>query len=132
MSHASPVDTVREFYANFGPSFDDAAATCLRLLHPDVTWHSVIFNDHPVDGPDALLGDLRRALETFRASGLRTEVRHIRADGDTVCVRRTDTLLDDRGEPMESYDVVSTVRLQDGMIRSTRDRFADARASRSV
>lgn len=94
MSHPSPVDTVRNFCAEFGPTYDDAVATCQRFLHPDVNWQSVIFNDHPVDGLDALLEDLRRALETFRASGFRMDVRHIQADGDVVSVRRTDELLD--------------------------------------
>lgn len=126
MSHPSPVDTVRNFCAEFGPTYDDAVATCQRFLHPDVNWQSVIFNDHPVDGLDALLEDLRRALETFRASGFRMDVRHIQADGDVVSVRRTDELLDGEGNSLEAHDIVSTVYLEDGKIRCTRDRFFDS------
>ncbi|MFE0632289.1 nuclear transport factor 2 family protein [Streptomyces sp. NPDC058864] len=125
MSNASPAETVRSFYAEFGPAYDDAVAACRRFLHPDVNWQSVIFNDHPVDGLDALLGDLRRALETFRASGLSMEVRDIRTEGNAVSVRRTDKLLDADGRPLEVYDIVSVLYLEDGRIRSARDRFYD-------
>ncbi|MFD8077879.1 nuclear transport factor 2 family protein [Streptomyces sp. NPDC059718] len=126
MSHASPVETVRNFCAEFGPTYDDAVAACRQFLHPDVNWQSVIFNDHPVDGLDALLDDLRRALETFRASGFRMDVRHIQADGDVVSVRRTDELLDGEGNSLEAHDIVSTVCLEDGKIRCARDRFFDS------
>jgi limonene-1,2-epoxide hydrolase len=127
MSNATPLDVARDFCANFGPTYDDAVATCRRLIHADVSWQSVTSDVHPVESLDALLGDLRRAREIMGAEGFGIEVHHIQADGDVVLMHRTDNIFGEDGKLLEALDMMSMLCVEDGKIRWSRDYFFDSR-----
>ncbi|WP_405765167.1 nuclear transport factor 2 family protein [Actinacidiphila glaucinigra] len=127
MSSASPLDVARDFCAGFGPTYEDAVATCRKLVHPDVSWQSVTSNDHPVESLAALLDDLSRARETMGAEGFGIDVHRIRADGDLVLMRRTDTILDAEGNLLHVLDLMSMLRVVDGRIVWSRECFFDSR-----
>ncbi|SNT60469.1 nuclear transport factor 2 family protein [Actinacidiphila glaucinigra] len=129
MSSASPLDVARDFCAGFGPTYEDAVATCRKLVHPDVSWQSVTSNDHPVESLAALLDDLRRARETMGAEGFGIDVHRVRADGDLVVMRRTDTISDAEGNPLHVLDLMSMLRVVDGKIVWSRECFLDSRTS---
>jgi limonene-1,2-epoxide hydrolase len=123
----APLDVARDFCANFGPGYDDAVATCKRLIHPDVSWQSVTSDVHPVESLGALLDDLRRARDAMGAEGFRIDVHHIQADGDVVLMHRTDVILDADGKVLDELDMMSMLCIEDGKIRWSRDYFFDSR-----
>ena len=127
MTAASPLDVARDFCANFGPTYDDAVATCKRLIHANVSWQSVTSDIHPVESLDALLDDLRRARETMGAEGFSIEVHRIQTDGDVVLMHRTDNIMDSDGRLLEALDMMSMLCIEDGKIRWSRDYFFDSR-----
>ncbi|MEU6322746.1 limonene-1,2-epoxide hydrolase family protein [Streptomyces sp. NPDC047009] len=127
MSTASPIDVARDFCANFGPTHGDAVTTCKRLVHPEVNWQSFIFNDCPVESLDALLDDLRRAREVMGAEGFSIDVHRVQAEGNVVLMHRTDKILDAEGKLLDTLDMMSMLRIEDGKIVWSRDCFFDSR-----
>lgn len=127
MSTASPMDVARDFCAHFGPTYEDAVATCKRLVHPDVSWQSVTSDVHPVESLDALLDDLRRARELMGAEGFSIDVHRIQADGNVVLMHRTDNILDAEGNLLDALDMMTMLSVEDGMIVRSRDYFFDSR-----
>ncbi|MET8783585.1 limonene-1,2-epoxide hydrolase family protein [Streptomyces sp. NPDC049097] len=127
MSTASPIDVARDFCAGFGPTYEDAVATCKRLIHPEVSWQSVTSDVHPVESLDALLDDLRRAREGMGAEGFSIDVHRIQADGNVVLMHRTDNVLDAEGKLLDALDMMSMLCIEDGKIVWSRDYFFDSR-----
>ncbi|MFI5998383.1 nuclear transport factor 2 family protein [Streptomyces sp. NPDC051362] len=127
MTAPSPLDIARDFCTSFGPSYEDAVATCKRLIHPDVSWQSVTSDIHPMESLDALLSDLRRAREAVGAEGFSIEVHRIQADGNVVLMHRTHNIMDADGKVLETLDVMSMLCVEDGKIRWSRDYFFDSR-----
>ncbi|MDX2815690.1 limonene-1,2-epoxide hydrolase family protein [Streptomyces sp. PA03-5A] len=127
MNNATPLEVVRDFCTNFGPTYDDAVAMFKRLAHPDISWQSVSSINHPVESLDALLKNLQRGREVMGAERFRVDVHHIEADTDVVMVHRTDSIMDREGDVLLSIDMMAMFGIEDGRIRWSREYFFDSR-----
>lgn len=128
MSNVSPEAVARDFCANFGPTYDDAVATCKRLLHENVRWEAVTSGDDPIESRDQLLADLERARSAMGAEGFGIELHHIAAAGNVVLMQRTDKVLDKNGDLLTALDLMAIFRVEDGKVTWSRDYFFDSRA----
>ncbi|MGW4676737.1 hypothetical protein [Streptomyces sp. NPDC004324] len=75
MTNVSAAAVVRDFWESFGPTCDDAVATCRRLVHDVVAWESVLAEAKPVESLDDLVADLERARVELGAEGYHFEVK---------------------------------------------------------
>jgi limonene-1,2-epoxide hydrolase len=127
MSDISPEAVAKDFCANFGPTYEDAVATCQRLVHEDVHWEAITSAGDPVESRDQLLADLERARSGMGAEGFGIELHHIAANGNIVLMQRTDKVLDKNGDVLTDLDLMAIFRVQDGKITWSRDYFFDSR-----
>jgi limonene-1,2-epoxide hydrolase len=116
----------RDFCANFGPTYEDAAATCKRLVHENVRWEAITSADAPL-GLEQLLADLERARTGMGAEGFGIELHHIAATGNVVLMQRTDKVLDKNGDVLTALDLMAIFRVENGKITWSRDYFFDSR-----
>lgn len=128
VSHASPSEVVRDFCANFGPTYDDAIVMFKRLIHSNVSWQSITTIDHPVESLDAMLENLHRARETMGAERFRVDIHHIQDSGDVVLLHRTDNVMDKDGKLIHALDMMSMFRVKYGKICWSREYFFDSRS----
>jgi limonene-1,2-epoxide hydrolase len=128
MSDTSPEAVARDFCANFGPTYEDAVATCTRLVHQNVSWEAITSVGAPVESRDQLLGDLERARSTMGAEGFGIDLHHIAVTGNVVLMQRTDKVLDKNGDLLTSLDLMAIFRVEDGQVTWSRDYFFDSRA----
>jgi limonene-1,2-epoxide hydrolase len=127
MSDLSPEAVARDFCANFGPTYEDAVATCKRLVHENVRWEAVTSGGDPIESRDRLLADLERARSGMGAEGFSIEIHHLATNGDVVLMQRTDNVLDKNGDLLTSLDLMSIFRVEDGKVTWSRDYFFDSR-----
>ncbi|WP_181387450.1 nuclear transport factor 2 family protein [Streptomyces sp. Act143] len=123
MSSAAPAAVVREFWESFGPTCDDAIATCKRLVHEDVAWESVLAEARPVRSLDDLVADLERARRDLGAEGYHFEVKYLAEQGDVVLSQRIEKILDKDGNVLLVFDVMALCRVENGKITWNRDYF---------
>ena len=127
MTDISPEDVVRNYWAQFGPTFDDAVASSRRWLHEDLELVSFMSPDNPIKKLDAMLEDLERARANAGIHGYAVELPNVAANGNVVFAERHETMLDKDGKPLTAFDVVGVFEVEDGKIRRFTDYFFDTR-----
>jgi hypothetical protein len=86
MSELTPEEVVRRYWAEFGPTYNDAVASSRRWLHEDV--NLVSFGSR-IENLDALLADLEQARDKMGIHGYRVYMRNVAANGPiSVTTRR--------------------------------------------
>ncbi|WP_121704765.1 nuclear transport factor 2 family protein [Streptomyces sp. BBFR25] len=123
MKGDAPSVVVREFWENFGPTCDDAKATCRRTVHEQVAWESVLAEAKPITSRDELIEDLERARRDLGAEGYHFDVKYVAEQGDVVLSQRIEKVLDKDGEVLHLFDVMALTRVRDGRITWNRDYF---------
>ncbi|MFG3585770.1 hypothetical protein [Streptomyces sp. NPDC047990] len=123
MTNVSAAAVVRDFWESFGPTCDDAVATCRRLVHDVVAWESVLAEAKPVESLDDLVADLERARVELGAEGYHFEVKHLVEQDDIVLSQRIERILDKDGGILLVFDVMAITRVVDGRISWNRDYF---------
>jgi limonene-1,2-epoxide hydrolase len=127
MTDISPEDVVRNYWTQFGPTFDDAVTSSRRWLHEDLELISFMTPDNPITKLDTMLEDLERARTDAGVHGYVVELPNIAAKGNVVFAERHETLLDKDGNPVNVFDVVGVFEVEDGKIRRFTDYFFDTR-----
>ncbi|WP_329318498.1 hypothetical protein OIE77_02740 [Streptomyces sp. NBC_01715] len=123
MTNVSAAVVVRDFWENFGPTCDEAVATCKRLVHDVVAWESVLAEARPVNSLDDLVADLERARVELGAEGYHFEVKYFVEQEDIVLSQRIEKILDKDGKILLVFDVMAITRVVDGKISWNRDYF---------
>lgn len=123
MSVAEPESVVREFWESFGPTCDDAIATCRRLVADKVAWESVLADANPVGTLEELVNDLERARRDLGAEGYQFDVKFIATQGDVVLSQRIEKILAKDGSVLLVFDVMALTRVENGKITWNRDYF---------
>lgn len=123
VSNVEPAVLVRDFWETFGPTCDDAIATCKRLVDENVSWESVLAEAKPVRTLDALVEDLERARRDLGAEGYDFDVKYIAEQGNVVLSQRIEKILDKDGKVLLVFDVMALSRVENGKITWNRDYF---------
>lgn len=123
MSSPTPEDVVRDFCANYGPTYDDMVATSKRLVHDDVDW--VGPNGVHCTSLADLLADLERGRDTLGVAAFDFEIHHLATDGNVVLMQRTDRTLDKDGKVLHSLDMMCMHCVEDGKFRWVKEYFFD-------
>lgn len=123
MSSATPEEVVRDFCANFGPTYEEMVATTKRLVHDDVNWVAPTY-EKPITSLEQLLRDLERARD-LGVHGFEFDIHYLGVDGDVVLMQRTDKTLDKDGNVLHQLDMMGVHSVQDGKFRWVKEYFFD-------
>jgi limonene-1,2-epoxide hydrolase len=124
MSELTPEEVVRRYWAEFGPTYNDAVASSRRWLHEDV--NLVSFGSR-IENLDALLADLEQARDKMGIHGYRVYMRNVAANGNAVFAERREELIGADGAVKAVFDVVGVFTVDDGRIRRLTNYFFDSR-----